>query len=48
MSRKVISKGEELRKGDCLVSNNGNWKMVFQVSQAAVKTVNVESADQKS
>uniref|UniRef100_A0A3B5K2E7 Bulb-type lectin domain-containing protein n=1 Tax=Takifugu rubripes TaxID=31033 RepID=A0A3B5K2E7_TAKRU len=32
MSRKIISKGEELLKGDCLVSKNGNWKVIFQVS----------------
>ncbi|TWW70809.1 hypothetical protein D4764_17G0002920 [Takifugu flavidus] len=30
MSRKIISKGEKLLKGDCLVSENGNWKVIFQ------------------
>lgn len=32
MSRNFLSKNDELRKGDYLVSNNGEWKAVFQVS----------------
>ncbi|XP_029978562.1 mannose-specific lectin-like [Sphaeramia orbicularis] len=30
MSRNFLSKNDELRRGDYLVSNNGEWKAVFQ------------------
>ncbi|XP_044031828.1 mannose-specific lectin-like [Siniperca chuatsi] len=30
MSRNYLSKNNELRKGDYLMSNNGEWKAVFQ------------------
>ncbi|KAK7899470.1 hypothetical protein WMY93_020323 [Mugilogobius chulae] len=30
MSKSFISSNQDLRKGDCLVSNNGNYKAVFQ------------------
>ncbi|XP_014874519.1 mannose-specific lectin-like [Poecilia latipinna] len=30
MSRNYMSKNDELRKGDYLMSNNGQWKAVFQ------------------
>ncbi|XP_020773507.2 B-type lectin plumieribetin-like [Boleophthalmus pectinirostris] len=30
MSKSSISTEQELRRGDCLVSNNGNYKAVFQ------------------
>ncbi|XP_068160362.1 B-type lectin plumieribetin-like [Antennarius striatus] len=30
MSRNFISKNDELRLGDFLISNNGQWKAVFQ------------------
>ncbi|XP_026147670.1 mannose-specific lectin-like [Mastacembelus armatus] len=30
MSRNFLSKNEELRRGDFLMSNNGNWKAIFQ------------------
>ncbi|XP_041817600.1 mannose-specific lectin-like [Chelmon rostratus] len=30
MSRNFLSKNDELRKGDFLLSNNGQWKAVFQ------------------
>ncbi|XP_040902996.1 mannose-specific lectin-like [Toxotes jaculatrix] len=30
MSRSWISTDEELRQGDCLISENGNYKAVFQ------------------
>ncbi|XP_042366639.1 mannose-specific lectin-like [Plectropomus leopardus] len=30
MSRNFLSKNDELRKGDYLMSNNGEWKAVFQ------------------
>ncbi|KAM9712425.1 B-type lectin plumieribetin-like [Menidia menidia] len=30
MSRNFLSKNEELRKGDYLMSNNKEWKAVFQ------------------
>ncbi|XP_034003925.1 mannose-specific lectin-like [Trematomus bernacchii] len=30
MSRNYLSKGDELRRGDSLVSNNGEFKAVFQ------------------
>ncbi|XP_008288530.1 curculin-2-like isoform X5 [Stegastes partitus] len=30
MSRNYLSKNNELRKGDSLFSNNGEWKAVFQ------------------
>ncbi|XP_069015483.1 B-type lectin plumieribetin-like [Embiotoca jacksoni] len=30
MSRNFMSKNDELRRGDSLVSNNGEWKAVFQ------------------
>ncbi|TNN30613.1 Mannose-specific lectin [Liparis tanakae] len=32
MSKNYLSKNDELRKGDYLMSNNGNFKAVFQVS----------------
>ncbi|XP_037549717.1 mannose-specific lectin-like [Nematolebias whitei] len=30
MSRNYLSRNSELRRGDSLVSNNGQWKAVFQ------------------
>ncbi|KAK9527585.1 hypothetical protein VZT92_014134 [Zoarces viviparus] len=30
MSKNYLSKNDELRKGDYLMSNNGQWKAVFQ------------------
>ncbi|XP_017261926.1 mannose-specific lectin [Kryptolebias marmoratus] len=30
MSRNYLSKNDELRRGDSLVSNNGQWKAIFQ------------------
>ncbi|XP_059182609.1 B-type lectin plumieribetin-like [Centropristis striata] len=30
MSRNYLSKNDELRRGDFLMSNNGQWKAVFQ------------------
>ncbi|XP_016533968.1 mannose-specific lectin-like [Poecilia formosa] len=30
MSKNYMSKNDELRKGDYLMSNNGQWKAVFQ------------------
>ncbi|KAM7369753.1 hypothetical protein PAMP_011049 [Pampus punctatissimus] len=30
MSRNYLSKNDELRRGDYLISNNGEWKAVFQ------------------
>ncbi|KAM6908816.1 B-type lectin plumieribetin-like [Lycodopsis pacificus] len=30
MSKNYLSKNDELRKGDSLMSNNGQWKAVFQ------------------
>ncbi|XP_028289023.1 mannose-specific lectin-like [Parambassis ranga] len=30
MSRNFLSKNDELRRGDYLLSNNGEWKAVFQ------------------
>lgn len=38
MSRKVLSKNDELFRGDCLVSKNGKWKVTFQVKFSALKT----------
>ncbi|XP_068604118.1 B-type lectin plumieribetin-like [Brachionichthys hirsutus] len=30
MSRNYMSKNDELRRGDFMVSNNGRWKAIFQ------------------
>ncbi|XP_076026535.1 B-type lectin plumieribetin-like [Genypterus blacodes] len=30
MSKNYLSKNDELRKGDHLMSNNGQWKAIFQ------------------
>ncbi|XP_068604075.1 B-type lectin plumieribetin-like [Brachionichthys hirsutus] len=30
MSRNYMSRNDELRRGDSLVSNNGRWKAIFQ------------------
>ncbi|TKS87599.1 hypothetical protein D9C73_021723 [Collichthys lucidus] len=30
MSKNYLSKNDELRKGDYLMSNNGQWKAIFQ------------------
>lgn len=38
MSRQVLTKGEELLRGDCLMSKDREWKMVFQVNQSDFKT----------
>lgn len=40
MSRNFLTSGDELRKGDFLMSNNKQYKAVFQVR--AVKTSNLK------
>ncbi len=46
MSKNYLSRNDELRRGDYLLSNNGQWKAVFQVSN--FKYFNLTSMHDKS
>ncbi|TKS87576.1 hypothetical protein D9C73_021700 [Collichthys lucidus] len=37
MSRNYVSKNDELRRGDYLISNNGQWKAVFERSDPVMQ-----------
>uniref|UniRef100_A0A4W5NKE9 Bulb-type lectin domain-containing protein n=1 Tax=Hucho hucho TaxID=62062 RepID=A0A4W5NKE9_9TELE len=41
MSRNFLSKNDELRKGDFILSNNREWKAVFQVCYFNMSIVNI-------